>query len=122
MFYESKQIKPRKFAKFQRFRPLQTALAGGFLLMLSSGIHIGYGFFQWDLVDLSWNSGISSNLVSFCAVSWFMGGIVGFIMTPTILTCIKKQLVYVRVINSSEIRVKRLIVFDYSLSPTVSWL
>lgn len=63
--------------------------------MLSSGIHVGHGFFHWESVDVPWTSGASSTLISFAAVTWFMGSIAGFILTPMILLLINKQTAYV---------------------------
>lgn len=63
--------------------------------MLSSGIHIGHGFFDWASVDVAWKRDASSEIIAFMAVTWFMGGIAGFILAPRTFQMISKQSVYV---------------------------
>lgn len=75
---------------------MQTALSGGFILMLSSGIHIGHGFFDWARVNVTWKRGASSELIAFMSITWFMGSIAGFILAPRALQMIDKRSVYVR--------------------------
>lgn len=85
----------QKTGRLQQFRPVQTALSGGFVLMLSSGIHIGYAFFNWESVDVAWTRGASSKLIAFIAVTWFMGSIAGLILAPMALQLISKRTAYV---------------------------
>lgn len=84
-----------KFQEWQRFKPVQTALAGGFLLMLSSGIHIGHGFFPWAKTNASWTAGVSSPMLAFTSMSWFMGVIGGLTMAPMTIKFLHKQIIYV---------------------------
>lgn len=84
-----------RLEKLQKFKPLQTALAGGFLLLFSSGIHIGHGFFHWETVDAPWTRGTTSTFVSFAATSWYMGSIFGYTLTPMIVKVFTKKHIYV---------------------------
>jgi hypothetical protein len=84
-----------RFERLQKFKPQQTALAGGFLLMLNSGIHIGHGFFHWEDVNAPWSRSASSAFIAFAAIAWFMGGIFGFILAPSTLHFLNKQVIYV---------------------------
>lgn len=93
MFSSSKDV-PRRLEKWLQFRTQQTALSGGFLLMLSSGIHIGHGFFAWENVSVEWTQSVSSTMIAFAAASWFMGGIFGFTLAPATIKH-KKQKIYV---------------------------
>lgn len=66
-------------SRLQRFRPQESALYEGFLLMLSSGIHMNYGFLNWESVDVPWLKYSPLIVIEFSASSWFFGGIVGHI-------------------------------------------
>jgi uncharacterized protein YacL len=83
----------------RNIKPQQTALSGGSLLMLSSGIHFGFSFYNWnenrDVV--SWSKSYSSTLISFAVVAWFVGSIVGFILAPlSQRTFSSQKVIYVR--------------------------
>lgn len=87
--------KPR-IRRLQKFKPQQTAIAGGTLLMLSSGIHIGYGFFHWRNVNVAWTESASHTLMTLAVVAWFMGSIVGFTLAPSVVKFFRKKIIYVR--------------------------
>jgi len=89
------------YERIKRFKPQQTALAGGFLLMLSSGIHIGFGLFHWNGIDVAWTRGSSPDLIAFAIVAWFVGGIVGFTLAPLSLKWLAKKKIYVRCVTSN---------------------
>lgn len=65
------------------------------MLMLSSGIHIGHGFFAWEKIDATWTEGASSSMIAFAAMSWFMGAIAGLMMAPMTIKFLHKQIIYV---------------------------
>lgn len=82
------------FQKFkQKLKPQQSSIAGGSLLLLSSGIHVGYGFFHWEEVSAAWTEKIPPKLIALAVVSWFVGSIVG-LLSATRFT--NRKLVYVR--------------------------
>lgn len=85
----------------QRFRPQQTALSGGTLLVLNSGIHFGYTFYDWtstaDDSRESWTKSIPSSLICLAILGWFMGCILGFILAPLSLRTFSSiKVIYVR--------------------------
>lgn len=82
------------FGKLQRLKPQQTALAGGFFFMLNSGMQIGHGFFCWEDVNVPWAKS-DSTMIGLAAAAWFMGGILGFVLVPTTIRLLNKQLIYV---------------------------
>lgn len=79
----------------KQVKPQQTALLGGFLLLFSSGIHIGYGFFQWTDVDVPWTKSTSSTLIAFAVVAWYIGSIFAFALAPMSLKFFNRQMIYV---------------------------
>lgn len=85
----------------QRFRPQQTTLSGGTLLVLNSGIHFGYTFYDWtstaDDSRASWTKSIPSSLICLAMLGWFMGSILGFILAPLSLRTFSSiKVIYVR--------------------------
>lgn len=83
------------FSKLQLVKPQQSAIAGGTFLMLSSGIHLGYGFFHWRDVNVAWNEKMSDSFVAFAVVAYFIGNIVGYSIAPLSMKNFSKKLVYV---------------------------
>lgn len=71
-------------------------------MMLTNGILIGHVFFPWDSVidipngvSVSWLESVSSGLFIFSAVTWFIGGIVGYLIAPIAFKSTHKQIIYV---------------------------
>ena len=93
--FSANKNKSERLKRFQHVKPVQTALSGGFLLMLSSGIHIGHGFFRWEGVEVPWVDGATSTMIAFAAVAWFMGSISGFTLTPMVLNFVGYREIYV---------------------------
>lgn len=83
------------FSKLQHVKPQQSAIAGGTFLMLSSGIHFGYGFFHWRDVNVAWNDKMPDSLVALAVVAFFIGNIVGFSIAPLSMKTFSKKFVYV---------------------------
>jgi hypothetical protein len=83
------------FHKLQHVKPIQTAITGGTFLMLSSGIHFGYGFFHWKDVNVAWSDKISDSLMALVVVAYFIGNIVGFSIAPIFIRVFSKKLIYV---------------------------
>lgn len=86
------------FALQQYLNPQQIAISGGSLVMLSSGMHIGFGFFHWDDVDVPWTKFQSSSLMTLAIIQWFLGSIIGFCTIPLAVKYFGKPLIYVRTI------------------------
>lgn len=91
------------YKDLHKFRPQQTALSGGTLLVLNSGIHFGYTFYDWTRDDndddcrASWTKSISSPLICLAVASWFMGSILGFLLAPLSLRTFSSiKVIYVR--------------------------
>jgi hypothetical protein len=81
--------------ELQRSKPQSNSVAGGLLLMISSGIHFGYGIFNPNIHHMPWTHGFSHKIVMFVIVSWFMGSIIGFMSIPKFLQTFRKKSFYV---------------------------
>jgi hypothetical protein len=81
--------------KLQHIRPQQTAIAGGNFLMLSYGIHLGYGFFHWKDLNVAWTDKISDSFIALVVVSFFIGNILGFLIAPISMQVFSKKFIYV---------------------------
>lgn len=115
------QLSVGRLERFQKVKPQQTALAGGFLLMFNSGIFIGHGFFHWEDVDVPWMRTSSPSFISLAAVAWFMGGIFGFTLAPTTMTYLNKQVIYVSHNATDQTSLVELKFCSSSSSRTLSW-
>lgn len=88
------------FQNFKRkFRPQQTSIAGGSLLLLSSGIHMGFGFFHWENIEASWTNSITTEMIALAIISWFVGSMIGLAAAPTVGQLLRGKLIYVRKFN-----------------------
>lgn len=81
--------------KLQHVKPQQTAITGGTLLMLSSGIHLGYGFFHWKDVNVAWTDNISDSFIALVVVAFFIGNIAGYSIAPISMRIFSKKIIYV---------------------------
>jgi hypothetical protein len=81
--------------KLQRFKPQQTAIAGGNFLMFNYGIHFGYSFFHWKDVNVPWTDKITDSYIAFVVVAFFIGNIVGFSIAPASMKLFNKKHIYV---------------------------
>jgi hypothetical protein len=79
----------------QRFKPQQTAIAGGNFLMFNYGIHLGWSFFHWNDVTVSWTDKITDSFIALVVVAFFIGNIVGFTIAPASLKHFSKKSIYV---------------------------
>ncbi|CAO1436498.1 unnamed protein product [Diamesa serratosioi] len=80
--------------RLQRMKPQSNSIAGGLLVMLSSGAHIGWGFFNSNLSAMSWAKSENSTVISFTIISWFIGAIVGFCAAPIFCDTFIKKTIY----------------------------
>jgi hypothetical protein len=68
----------------------------GFSLMVSSGIHIGWGLVLPSVLTEQWTFGNSKEMIYLVFVSWFITAIVGFTAAPYIYGKIPTKYIYVR--------------------------
>lgn len=94
MFVDEEKNRVR-VEKLQTFRPLPSSLAGGLILLFTSGVYISHGFIHWETVDAPWTHGMSTNFISFAAASWFIGSIIGYSLTPMVVKSFTKKQIYV---------------------------
>ena len=80
--------------RIQRMKPQSNSIAGGLLVMISSGAHIGWGLFNSDLSSMPWAKSENSTVISFAIVSWFIGAIVGFCAAPLFCETFIKKTIY----------------------------
>lgn len=93
------------FYELRKSKKQPDSVAGGVLLMMSSGIHFAYGIFNPKIHHMPWAQGFSHKIILFVIVSWFMGSIIGFISIPKFLQTFRKKTFYVR-----KLLLKKLII------------
>ena len=84
----------RSLDRLQRMKPQSNCIAGGLLVMISSGAHIGWGLFNSNLSSMSWAKNENSTVISFTIVSWFIGAIIGFCAAPLFCDTFIKKTIY----------------------------
>lgn len=85
-----------RLEKIQRkLKPQQAAIAGGSLLMLSSGMHTGYGFYHWKDADFAWTRSVSHTLIALAVVAFWIGCIVGSTLALLVMKFFNKKMIYV---------------------------
>lgn len=91
----------------RRFKVQPMALHGAFMLMFSSGIYMNRGFFNGESVSEPWMK--YSSLAASSASTWFVGGIIGFLVAPVSLDFLSKKNVFV----SWSLKIKRKLIEFY---------
>lgn len=78
----------------QKNKPQGNALSGGILLMLVSGIQVGW-IFNKDIITFPWSVGHSSVQVISTFASFYIGAIVGLYAAATVVIRLTKTNIYV---------------------------
>ncbi|KAJ6635939.1 Solute carrier family 2, facilitated glucose transporter member 3 [Pseudolycoriella hygida] len=78
--------------KLSKNRLQSSSVVGGLLILLVSGLHIGWGIWRIDFNE-PWFQGISGVFI-FIVLSFYVGAIIGGIMTGFIINIWRKQAIY----------------------------
>lgn len=86
------------FSKFQDMRPQTASLIAGTTVMMYSGMHLGWGIFNWNIGDQVWARQQSRNTLVIVICSWFIAAIFGLVISAFMVKKISKIVLYVSLI------------------------
>lgn len=83
------------FQKFQDLRPQSASLIAGTTVMMYSGLHLGWGIFNWHIGEQEWAKQQDRYTLVLCICSWFIAAIFGLIFTTFMIKKTSKMILYV---------------------------
>jgi hypothetical protein len=78
----------------QKYKPQGNALAGGIMVLLVSGMQIGW-IFDNQIHKLPWSEGRDSILIQVAFITFYVSGIVGLFAASTVISRLTKSNIYV---------------------------
>lgn len=66
----------------------------GLILMIISGLHIGWGIWRIVFLDL-WSASTSASLLTFIIMAWSLGAVVGGFVGAVLTPILRKNFIYV---------------------------
>ena len=84
-----------KFQEIKELRPQTASLIAGTTVMMYSGMHLGWGIFNWNIGDQEWAQHQNRNTLVMCICSWFIAAIFGLIISSFMVKKTSKFVLYV---------------------------
>lgn len=96
--------------KYRIFR-----IFSGVILLLISGLHIGWGIWRTILAKNMPHLNVSLEFSVLILSSWYIGAIAGSIVSAALLTRVKKKTIYVSTANYENVLFGNLEIFQHIL-------
>lgn len=94
-FQQEPVVAKKWFSKFEDLRPQTASMIAGTTIMLYSGMHLGWGIFNWNIGDQEWAQYQSRYTLVILICTWFIAAIFGLMISAFLIKKTSKRILYV---------------------------
>lgn len=105
----------------QKNKPQSNAVAGGIILMLVSGIQVGW-IFNNEMTSFPWAKGHSTLQLTFTYVSFYIAAIAGLYLAAMTINRLTKKNIYVSLLDVKTFRRYLITLLTFSVLGSDVWL